>query len=228
MNTDYCHRIAPIDHDYVCQTNERLVQATDDRASAGATPDGNYTLYIEKDYEVVASEVYAFIEHAKGHPELRFIVRFYGMDFARVDRLVLVALFARAREVENILLTEDCWRVMDQRQIVNHEGIVSWAGVVKVPVMVKYRIFSNSIRYGVARSVENAAHCYFAVHGCPSRNDDYFTIARVSEREYDEMVRVYEPLGSQSGPTAERFCDEYVKGRALVYEGWDLPDVLWV
>lgn len=79
-----------------------------------------------------------------------------------------------------------------------------------------------------AKAIDERNPCYFAVHGYPNRNDDYYTIARVTEQEYDEMVRVYAPLGSQSNPTAETFRNKYVEKHTQVYEGWDLPDVLWV
>lgn len=227
MKVNYTHRIAPDDSDYACKHNERLVTATNDKENAGVDPE-NYTLYITKNVEVVAKEVYAFIDFAKSHPELRFIVQLYGLEFAVIGQEVLIPLFARAWDVENVLLTERVWKTIEKQEIENREGAISFAGVAKRPVMVDYTVFSNSIRYGVARSVDAHPSCYFAVHGSPSRNDDYFTIARVTEQEYDEMMKVYAPMGSQSNPTAEMFRNKYVENHTQVYEGWRLPDVLWV
>lgn len=225
---DYANRLAPEDRDYICKSNERLVLATNDKEAAGADELSNYHLYISKDVEVVANGVYAFIDFAKNHPDLRFIVQLYGLEYAVIGHKVLIPLFARALDVENILLTESCWKTIEKQQIKNREGVISFAGVVKSPVTVAYTMFSNSIRYGVAKAIDERNPCYFAVHGYPNRNDDYYTIARVTEQEYDEMVRVYAPLGSQSNPTAETFRNKYVEKHTQVYEGWDLPDVLWV
>lgn len=228
MKINYTNRLAPYDRDYVCKENERMVSATNDKEKAGADEQQNYTLYITKDVEAVTREVYVFIEFAKSHPELQFIVQLYGLEAAVIGREALIPLLARAWNVENILLLESVWKKIEMMEIENHEGVISFAGVVKSPVMVKYTIFSNSIRYGVAKAIDPHHPHYFAVHGSPSRNDDYFTIARVTEQEYDEMVRIYAPLGSQSNPTAEQFRDKYVEHHPQVYEGWHLPDVLWV
>lgn len=208
--------------------NERLVTATNDKQKAGADARLNYTLYIEKDVEVVAKEVYAFIDFAKCHPDLRFIVQLYGLEYAVIGFEALIPLFARVLEVNNILLTESCWAKMEKLEVENHNGVISFAGVVKEPVTVHYTMFSNCSRYGVAKAIDEQRPCYFAVHGSPSRNDDYYTIARVTGQEYDEMMRDYAPLGSQSNPTAEMFRNKYVEDHVQVYEGWNLPDVLWI
>lgn len=228
MKINYANCLASYDRDYICKENERMVSATNDKEMAGADQQLNYRLYITKDAEAVATEVYAFIDFAKSHPELRFIVQLYGREAAVVGAEVLIPLLARAWDVENILLLESTWETIEKMEIENHEGVVSFAGVVKSPVMVKYTIFSNSIRYGVAKAIDQHLPYYFAVHGYPNRNDDYFSIAEVSEQEYDEMVRIYAPLGSQSNPTAELFRNKYIEHHPLVYEGWNLPDFLWV
>ena len=228
MKINYANRIAPEDSDYICKDNERLVTSTTIKEEAGVDEQLNYIIYIEKDVEALAKEVYAFIDFAKSHPDLRFIVRLDTSAYALVGRETLIPLFARAMEVENILLRNLFWKEMEELEIENHEGVISFAGVEKKPVMVDYTMFSNSIRYGVAKAIDEQHTYYFAVHGYPSRNDDYYTIARVTEQEYDEMVRVYAPLGSQSNPTAEMFRNKYVESHVQVYEGWHLPDVLWV
>lgn len=225
---DYNNRVAPKDRDYVCLNNERLVTATNVKEEAGADQQLNYTLYITKDVEVVVKEVYAFIDFAKSHSELRFIVQMYGLEYAVIGHEALIPLFAKAWNVENILLPESCWRKIEKDDISNQNGVISFDGVVKKPVLVKYTIFSNSIRYGVAKAVDEHNPCYFAIHGYPDRNDDYFTIALVSEQEYNEMKEVYAPMGSQSNPTAEDFRNKYVENHMQVYEGRNLPDVLWV
>lgn len=208
--------------------NERLVTATFEKEKSGADEQLNYTIYIVKDMEVLAKEVYAFIDFARSHPDLRFIVQFDSFTYARVGSDTLIPLFARSRGVGNILLPDFFWRKMENEEIENHDGVISFAGVVKKPVMVDYTIFSNSIRYGVAKAVDEHHPYYFSVHGYPNRNDDYFSIAMVSAQEYDEMVQVYAPMGSQSNPTAEIFRNMYVGNHTLVYEGTRLPDVLWV
>lgn len=228
MSLNIENRVAPEDRDYVCKDNERLVTSTFEKENAGADEQLNYNIYFDKDVEVLAKEVYAFIDFAKSHPDLRFIVQFDSFAYALVGSETLIPLFARARDVENILLRESFWRKIEEQDIENHEGVISFAGVVKKPVMVDYTMFSNSIRYGVAKAIDEQHPCYFAVHGYPNRNDDYYTIASVAEQEYDEMVRVYAPLGSQSNPTAEIFRNKFVENHTQVYEGWHLPDVLWV
>lgn len=228
MKLNYANRLAPEDRNYACKDNERLVTATDVKEEAGADEQSNYTIYIEQDVEVVAKEVYAFIEFAKSHPDLRFIVQFYGLDYAAIGREALIPLFAKACDVENILLRESVWKKIEEEEIENREGVISFAGEVKKPVTVDYTMFSNSIRYGVAKSIDGQPPYYFAVHGYPNRNDDYYTIASVTEQEYDEMMRIYEPLGSQSNPTAEIFRNKYVENHQQVYEGMNLPNVLWV
>lgn len=228
MIKDYANRIAPEDRDYVCKDNERLVTTTSLKEEAGEDDQLNYTLYITKDVAALAKEVYAFIDFAKSHPNLRFIVQLDTFAYALVGSETLIPLFARAMDVENILLREFFWKEMKELEIENHEGVISFAGVVRRPVMVDYTMFSNSIRYGVAKAIDENDPCYFAVHGYPDRNDDDYTIARVTEQEYDEMVRVYAPLGSQSNPTAEMFRNKYVENHTPVYEGRKLPDVLWM
>lgn len=228
MIKDYANRIAPEDRDYVCKDNERLVTTTSLKEEAGVDVQLNYTLYITKDVAALAEEVYAFIDFAKSHPNLRFIVQLDTFAYALVGSETLIPLFARAMDLENILLREFFWKEMKELEIENHEGVISFAGVVRRPVTVDYMMFSNSIRYGVAKSIDENDPCYFAVHGYPDRNDDDYTIARVTEQEYDEMVRVYAPLGSQSNPTAEMFRNKYVENHTPVYEGRKLPDVLWI
>ena len=205
-----------------------MVTATNSKEEAGVDEQLNYNLYITKDVEVVAEEVYRFIDFAKCHPDLRFIVQLYGLEFAVIGREVLIPLFARAVDVENILLTDSIWKRIEKEEIENHEGVISFGGVVKKPVSVVYTMFSNSIRYGVAKAIDEQHPYHFSVHGTPCRNDDYYTIARVTEQEYDEMVQVYAPMGSQSNPTAEMFRNKYVEHHTQVYEGMDLPYVLWV
>lgn len=228
MIKDYANRIAPEDRDYVCKDNERLVTTTSLKEEAGVDEQLNYTLYITKDVAALAKEVYAFIYFAKSHPDLRFIVQLDTFAYALVGSETLIPLFARAMDVENILLREFFWKEMKELEIENHEGVISFAGVVRRPVMVDYTMFSNSIRYGVVKAIDEHDPCYFAVHGYPDRNDDDYTIAMVTEQEYDEMVRVYAPLGSQSNPTAEMFRNKYVENHTPVYEGRKLPDVLWI
>ena len=228
MIKDYANRIAPEDREYVCKDNERLVTTTSLKEEAGEDEQLNYTLYITKDVAALAEEVYAFIDFAKSHPNLRFIVQLDTFAYALVGSETLIPLFAKAMDVENILLREFFWKEMKELEIENHEGVISFAGVVRRPVMVDYTMFSNSIRYGVAKAIDEHDPCYFAVHGYPDRNDDDYTIARVTEQEYDEMVRVYAPLGSQSNPTAEMFRNKYVENHTPVYEGRKLPDVLWM
>ena len=228
MIINYANRIAPDARDYICKENERLVTSTFEKEKAGADEQLNYAIYIEKDVEVLAKEVYAFIDFAKSHPDLRFLVQLDTFAYAIVGSETLIPLFARATDVENILLRDFFWKKIEEQEIENHEGVISFAGVVKKPVMVDYTMFSNSIRYGVAKAIDAQHPCYFAVHGYPNRNDDYYTIARVTEQEYEEMVHIYAPLGSQSNPTAEMFRSEYVENHVQVYEGWHLPDVLWV
>ena len=93
--------------------NERMVTATFEKEKTGADEQLNYTIYIVKDMEVLAKEVYAFIDFARSHPDLRFIVQFDSFTYARVGSDTLIPLFARSRDVGNHTLVYEGTRLPD-------------------------------------------------------------------------------------------------------------------
>lgn len=52
-----------------------------------------------------------------------------------------------------------------------------------------FRVISNQVRFGCGYRTVNGKRQYFAWHGVPSRNDDYFTTSLISEVEYKKSAR---------------------------------------
>ncbi len=53
-----------------------------------------------------------------------------------------------------------------------------------------FRVISNQVRFGCGfRTVEGRKQ-YFAWHGYPNRNDDFFTTTEISEREFLQKYRL--------------------------------------
>ena len=54
-----------------------------------------------------------------------------------------------------------------------------------------FRVISNQVRFGCGfRTVEGRKQ-YFAWHGYPNRNDDFFTTTEISEREFLQIGSEY-------------------------------------
>ena len=84
-----------------------------------------------------------------------------------------------------------------------------------------FRVISNLVRFGCGYRTINEKTQYFAWHGYPNRNDDYFTTTEISKNEYDKISEEYPDEISADRETAERFRNKYVDGHPVILEGWN-------
>ena len=54
-----------------------------------------------------------------------------------------------------------------------------------------FRVISNQVRFGCGYRAVSGKRQYFAWHGYPDRNSDYFTTAEISERNVNEKNKKY-------------------------------------
>lgn len=85
----------------------------------------------------------------------------------------------------------------------------------------QFRVISNQVRFGCGYRTTDGRRQYFAWHGYPSRNDDYFTTGEISQSEYDEICREYPAEICADRDCAERFRSKYVDGHPVILEGWN-------
>ena len=84
-----------------------------------------------------------------------------------------------------------------------------------------FRLISNQVRFGCGYRTFMEKRQYFAFHGAPNRNDDYFTNTEISREEFEEIEREYPQAICADRETAERFRDKYVEGHRVLLEGWN-------
>ena len=84
-----------------------------------------------------------------------------------------------------------------------------------------FRVISNQVRFGCGYRTVDGKRQYFAWHGYPDRNSDYFTTAEISESEFDEINAKYPNEIVANRRKAEVFRNRYVNGRPVLLEGWD-------
>lgn len=84
-----------------------------------------------------------------------------------------------------------------------------------------FRVISNQVRFGCGYRTVDGKRQYFAWHGYPNRNDDYFTTSEISEAEYDEINRKYPKEIVANREKAEVFRSRYVDGHPVILEGWN-------
>lgn len=83
------------------------------------------------------------------------------------------------------------------------------------------RVISNQVRFGCGfRTVEGRKQ-YFAWHGYPNRNDDFFTTTEISEREFLQIGSEYPREIQADRETAEIFRGKYIEGHKVLLEGWN-------
>ena len=82
------------------------------------------------------------------------------------------------------------------------------------------RLISNNVRFGVGYlDCLHKERQYFAFHGQPVRNDDFFTTAEISVHDYFRIEKDY-PEGAVFTPEqAEEFRKKYIDGRKVIMEG---------
>lgn len=84
-----------------------------------------------------------------------------------------------------------------------------------------FRVISTQVRFGCGYRTADGKRQYFAWHGYPSRNDDYFTTSEISKSEYDAICAQYPKEIVADRETAERFRSKYVDGHPVILEGWN-------
>ncbi len=84
-----------------------------------------------------------------------------------------------------------------------------------------FRVISNQVRFGCGFRTSEGRKQYFAWHGYPNRNDDYFTTAEISEEEYGKIEKEYPREIVADRETAEVFRQKYVEGHPVLLEGWN-------
>ena len=84
-----------------------------------------------------------------------------------------------------------------------------------------FRVISNQVRFGCGfRTVEGGKQ-YFAWHGYPNWNDDFFTTTEISEREFLQIGSEYPREIQADRETAEIFRKKYIEGHKVLLEGWN-------
>ena len=84
-----------------------------------------------------------------------------------------------------------------------------------------FRVISNQVRFGCGYRTIDGRRQFFAWHGYPDRNSDYFTTSEISEAEFDEINRKYPEEIVANREKAETFRNRYVDGHPVILEGWD-------
>ena len=85
-----------------------------------------------------------------------------------------------------------------------------------------FRVISDQVRFGCGYRTVDGKKQFFAWHGYPSRNDDFFTTAEISWAEFEQIAREYPKELSADRDSAQVFRDSApdapVDGR-IVYVG---------
>ncbi len=84
-----------------------------------------------------------------------------------------------------------------------------------------FRVISDQVRFGCGYRTVDGKKQFFAWHGYPSRNDDFFTTAEISWAEFEQIAREYPKELSADRDTAQVFRDKYVEGHRVLLEGWN-------
>ena len=85
----------------------------------------------------------------------------------------------------------------------------------------EFRVISNQVRFGCGYRTIDGIKEYFAWHGYPNRNDDFFTTSRISEEEYNRINMEYPEQVSANREEAEDFRNKYVDDHEVIMEGWN-------
>ena len=88
---------------------------------------------------------------------------------------------------------------------------------------VCYRFFlvSNQVRVGYGRKFIDDQLTFFAFHGVPNRNSDYFTNVQISADEFLSLHKTYPKEIVMYRPEADAFRLKYVDGHRVLLEGMD-------
>ena len=83
------------------------------------------------------------------------------------------------------------------------------------------RVISNQVRFGYGFRTVDGKKQYFAWHGYPNRNDDFFTTAEITEEEFLKIEKEYPSEISADRETAELFRSKYVDRHKVLMEAWN-------
>ena len=83
------------------------------------------------------------------------------------------------------------------------------------------RVISTQVRFGCGYRTVDGEKQFFAWHGYPSRNDDFFTTAEISRAEFEQIATEYPKELTADRDTAQVFRDKYVEGHRVLLEGWN-------
>ena len=84
-----------------------------------------------------------------------------------------------------------------------------------------FRVISNQVRFGCGYRTVSGKRQYFAWHGIPNRNDDFFTTSEISETEFDEINEEFPEEIVANRERAQAFRAKYVDGHPVLLEGWN-------
>ena len=84
-----------------------------------------------------------------------------------------------------------------------------------------FRVISTQVRFGCGYRTVDGEKQFFAWHGYPSRNDDFFTTAEISRAEFEQIATEYPKELTADRDTAQVFRDKYVEGHRVLLEGWN-------
>ena len=84
-----------------------------------------------------------------------------------------------------------------------------------------FRVISNQVRFGCGYRTFEGRRQYFAWHGYPNGNSDYFTTSEISEEEFNEINKKYPKEIIANREAAEVFRNRYVDNHPIILEGMD-------
>ena len=82
-------------------------------------------------------------------------------------------------------------------------------------------VISYNVRFGFGYRTLNGEKQYFAWHGSPNRNDDYFKTAEISKTEYEEIKEEYPKEFAGGKADGEAFYKKYIDAHTILLEGWN-------
>ena len=83
-----------------------------------------------------------------------------------------------------------------------------------------FRVISNQVRFGCGYRTLDGKRQYFAWHGVPDRNDDYFTTTEITKEEYERIGEEYPFEIVADRATADVFRSRYIEDHPVLLEGW--------
>jgi len=84
----------------------------------------------------------------------------------------------------------------------------------------EFYLISNQCRFGCGYRTVEGGRQYFAFHGVPNRNSDYFVNVQISEEEYKQIKSQW-PKRSYSSAEAAPFKRRFIDGHMVLLEGED-------